>query len=388
MSTFVEMVREIERQRGTRVDLRAPSQGIRFAVGDAGDVSVTVTENGARALAPLAIRQTSSVLAVTGLSAAAAAYSVDGVHEATWPVHPHALSQVFDWLDIPARYGSALRTGNPALLETVMNSSVQSRDDAERRMVRVTDGRMMAVLSDGYRAMDNADLVEKAVLPILSDRSDLQISHSAMSDTRLYVQLTSERLRGTVRTGDDVAAMVTIRNSEYGDGSLAVESGTLRLVCMNGAVVARVLRKNHVSATVGGEGVQTEAALADDTRRARDTALWLTLRDSVAEQLNPDAFAKLLEAHKAAADDEIERARPDVVVERTAKRFGLDDDERFRVLNALLIDRDLTRYGLAQAVTVQAHTATPDRAYALQTIGGALLTMPAGDWRDLDSRRN
>src|SRR5215831_5348605 len=81
-----------------------------------------------------------------------------------------AHGQIAEHLQIPARYYNRLRESEPELLAQNVNTlfahDVTREGDVERRMVRVLDGKVRAVVSPKFFSLDNYDLLE-AILPTI-----------------------------------------------------------------------------------------------------------------------------------------------------------------------------------------------------------------------------
>jgi len=75
---------------------------------------------------------------------------------------------------------------------------------------------------------------------------------------------------------------------------------------------------------------------------------------------------------------------PVKAVEVLAKKVGAAEFERGGILKSLIEGGDLSAWGLLNAVTHQAHgAASYDRSMDFVAAGGALLTLPKSDWREI-----
>ena len=93
-----------------------------------------------------------------------------------------ARRQLAEKLKIPFAYFERMRTEQPALLDRNVNTWLQG--DTDRRMIRILDGRVRAVLSDRYRRLDNYDLAEN-VLPMLQKLTYARFESVELTETRL-----------------------------------------------------------------------------------------------------------------------------------------------------------------------------------------------------------
>lgn len=284
--------------------------------------------------------------------------------------------QLASHVGIHATYYDRLRAGAPELLAANVNHWLTAQP--AKRMVRTMDGRVRAYLSDAYQRIEYEEVAEVA-LPVLAAVPELQVTSAQITDSRLYIQATTPRIRGEVKKGDVVQAGVLITDSEVGQGAVSVAAVYWRLWCGNGAVSMDTFRKMHV----GRRTEDTEQLWAEDTRRADDRAVLLKVRDMVALALDEVRFGKKLQQMQALTDATITGKEPRVV-EVLAKKVGLSGGEAESVLDALIKGKDLTAWGVVNAVTFQAHGAKSyDRAVEYEKLGGALIDMAPSEWKQL-----
>ena len=124
-----------------------------------------------------------------------------------------AHKQIADERSIPRAFYERLRKTRPGLLDTIVNTLW--REEPSRRLVRLLEDRVRAYLSDRYRRLDNAELLE-AVLSQLAEVPDLQLASCEVTDARLYLKVVAPRIQGEVAKGDVVQAGIAFSNSlEY-----------------------------------------------------------------------------------------------------------------------------------------------------------------------------
>ncbi len=303
-------------------------------------------------------------------------------------VKDYAHGQISDRLGIPKKYYDRMRTDAPELLDA--NVGHWFHNAPEKRMVRMLDGKVRALMSNRYRRLDNIDLMNKAVLPeLVKFGDDLKFHVAALTDDRLYIRAVLPSLSAEIRHepgnhtflpngGDVVQAGVQIRNSEVGNGKLEVAPFVWRLVCLNGLIRADMaLGKYHV----GRE--QEEAAYAiyrDDTIKADDQAFWMKVRDAVGAALSDVTFGQIVRDMQEAATGE-RIADPVSVTEKLAKANALTEDEGTDILTFLVNGGDLSQWGLVNAVTAAAKSADSfERQAELEALGGELLATPSDEW--------
>lgn len=360
--TLVQLAKELDRRSKAKVDFVAPVSKF----------SVAVEHNASKLLVPVLNLQAPKGVETLGINKVA--------HE-----------QFSDYAGIPMTYYRRMLEQDPKLLATNVNRWLQDHAD-ERRMVRVLDRNVRALLSDKFRALENEDLAE-AIIPVLKDR-DLMILSCQVTDQRLYIKAVDKSIEKNVPTGrkmgeghvffDTVSPAITISNSEVGRGSLMIETGVYTRVCTNLAMFGASLRKFHTGARAELSD-EVYAMLTDKTKRLTDAAVWSQTRDLVAAAFDEAKFAALTEKLEAASEDRLPK-KSDVVevIERVGKKMGLVEGERKGVLAQLIEDGDLSRYGVHSAITrFSADVDDYDRATELERVGARVIELNSNEWEAL-----
>lgn len=308
-----------------------------------------------------------------------------------FPVRDTAHKQIGERLGIPARYYDRMRKDNPALLATNVNAWFNK--EPETRMLRTLDGGLRAFLSNSYRPLDNAQLLE-AALPVFS-RIGVDVVSCEVTERRLYVKVVDKSLTIDLQkqgktlgsghqTFDTVSPALVLSNSEIGFGALEVSTSVWTHGCTNLMVIReRSHRKTHLGARSELTGEDTYALLSDATKEQTDKALWMQIGDVVEKAFERAQFDAIVEKLQAAAGDEI-TGDPVKTVEVLQKQFSLTDGERGSVLTHLIKGGDLSRYGLHAAVTRAAEDLEDyDRASEFERLGGTIIELPKTDWASL-----
>lgn len=295
-------------------------------------------------------------------------------------MRPLAHAQISDHLSIPRKYYDRLQAGHPTLLDANVNTLL--REKPEPRLVRTLDGQVRAFLSNRYRRLDNDELAQ-AIFPVLGEIPGVQFPSMEVTEKRLYIKAVAPQISGEVKVGDIVQAGVVISNSEVGEGSLSVQGLIFRLVCLNGLISDVGMRRYHVG---GRQSADDEAAyelFKDETLQADDRAFFLKVRDVVAATVSQARFEQTLAQLRMAAGTE-PIANPSKGVVELGRRFNLGEAEQQSILHHLAVGGDLTKYGALNAVTrASQDVESYDRATELEAVGGAVLAMPAAEWREL-----
>ncbi len=344
--TLVSLAQELTRQLATKKDMIVPTALLSHAT-NAGATELTVEQP-------------------------------DGLSR--FGVTPLARHQLAEKLGIPYAYFERMREQQPQLLDSNVNTWLQSVP--ERRMLRTLDGNVRAVLSDRYRRLDNFDLAE-SVLPILQQLPEVIFESVELTETKMYLKCITPRLTFEVAPGDVVQAGVVISNSEVGQGTLSVQPLLFRLLCRNGLIAAdRSLRKTHVGRSLATED-EGVVVYQDDTLRADDKAFFLKVRDVVQAAVSDATFRQTAQKLQKTLGIRL-TGDPVKTVEVLAQRFTLNDDERSGVLRHLIEDGQLSGYGLVNAVTHYSQAVENyDRATEFEALGGRLIELTAQELKGL-----
>lgn len=297
----------------------------------------------------------------------------------SFPIRPIAHDQIGSYVDIPGKYYDRMLADQPELLARNVNTWLHSRPKPDKRMVRTIHGEARAFLSNRYQRIENEEIAS-VVLPILGGMKGISIVSAEVTERRLYIQATTDRVQGEVKKGDVVQAGLIVSNSEVGHGSVAVKPLIYRLVCLNGMVLPdNTYRANHTGRRID----DNEDLWKDDTREADDKAILLKVRDMVTAAFDEKFFRAQVEKFAEAAGQEV-KGDPAKAVEVLAKKLGVNDGERGGILRDLIKGGDLSRWGFANAVTAQAHTVESyDRVVEFEQLGSKVIDLSPSDWSEV-----
>ena len=360
--SLTELATEIERRRDAKKDFIAPADKLSASVESEGESKQVVL-------------------------------NLEG--QDSFPLTPYAHGQMAGYLEIPKRYYDRMLTDAPDILTQSIDRWLQQDHGSDRRMVRTLDGRVRAVLSDRYRAMENEDLAE-AIFPVLSELG-LMVMSAEITDRRFYIKAVDERITRDIPTGhhmgdgthtmfDTVSPAISIGNCEIGAGTLYFNTAIWTRACTNLADLGTSLKKYH-SGTRAEVSDEVYALLTDDTRAQTDKALWMQARDITKGAFEEAQFMAATDKLVDATKDEMQDS-PVEVVERARKKFTWTDGERDSVLTNLVKNGDLSRYGLHAAVTRSAEDFEDyDRASEFERLGGQIIELNQRDWKELSLKR-
>ena len=304
------------------------------------------------------------------------------------------LDQIAQRTGIPAGYAEKMRVEAPGLLAQNVNHWFAAKP--ENRMLRTLNHDQnvaRAFLSDRYRALDNFDLFA-AVAPKLQ-AAGCEIHSAEITETRFYLQASTARIQAIIdqeiKTGGHnriqrtVQAGVIIGNSEVGCGSIFIDPIMYDLVCTNGLILQRTLKRHHVGRRGEGEMFGDESSFelfSDETRQADDKAFWLKVSDVVTAALDQIKFNENIERLRRTQGQILAENAKEVkdVVEVTSEKFELVEAEKDALLLHFMQGGDFSKYGLINAVTRTASDVESyDRAVELERLGGKIIELPKSD---------
>lgn len=244
-------------------------------------------------------------------------------------------------------------------------------------MVRTVGDQFRALVSDGFFAIDNYDLlaqIAKTVEAVNSTREEKQqpmMFHKVdISETNLYIDIIDEGREYDIGKGDKFHPMIVIKNSEVGSGAMSIEPGFFRFRCINRHIKNAILRKIH-----RGEKLSEGFYRADTRATAR--ALWQKqvrdVMDAVAWDNN--LFQDWADEMKEAKETKIDEDIP-VVIHRVADEMHFSQDEESAILSAMMGDTTIetedrgTAFSLIQGITAASKKASPDRKYEMDKAAG------------------
>ena len=332
--------------------------------------AVDVVVSGSRGISALASAAKMSVALPGGAQAKFLEQGVlredeeNGQIYADLPLTEYAHHQVAETCGIPWKYYEKVRSEAGAELWAAnVNQWLPSR---EKRLVRMVDGKVRALLSSNYKVVDNLDLLLLAAKET-KDANGLPF-RCDLSETRLHFAGVVPTIEEEVVPGDSVVPGFILKNSEVGGGAVTVEPYAVRRMCMNGAITGDALRKIHL-----GEELALGEVLSAETRALVHAALYGAVRDVIRSVLVAENFRETVKKMREAAGLNL-GAKPVETVEAAVQAYFLNETERQSLLAEYLGGKDFTAWGLANAFTATAKTLDADRSTEFEKIGGTLMT--------------
>jgi hypothetical protein len=299
-------------------------------------------------------------------------------------IAPTMVAQLASKLNIPKAYLDRCAAERPRAFKANIEEWLHGRPG--RHLVRTLDGRARAFLSDRYRILDNFDLLSQAVLPAIKESGThhnmpLIVRQAAITDTRMYLKVTSPRTQGEIKRGDVVQSGFIVSNSEVGAGAWRAEQFLYRLVCSNGMIGEYSLARYHIGSA--RESDPAASLYSDDTNRKIDQAIIGQTRDIIAACLNKarlDVAIQRLQGLERVPIDVDPTMAVDAVGKRISGGAGFLESEKASIIDDLMRSRDLSAFGLLNSITATAREVPDyDRQVEMERAGGRLLEMDPAD---------
>lgn len=293
----------------------------------------------------------------------------------TLTLNDHALGQMSTDLKIPKVYFDRMRSEAPGLFQTNVHHWLHNTPKRKLVRARKDDGGDVgrAWLSDKYRRLDNIEVAYKLLPELNNVGQQWEIHNASISDTKFHFRATFPGMEKAVKVGDPVRWGIQFTNSEVGAGQFSIDEFVLRLACINGMVVSKVLSARHV-------GKRLSDNLSDEAVRADDKAFWLAARDEVRAAISEERFSEVVERLRGATEGATIVA-PIKATETLAKTFDLTDGEKDAVLLNLASGGDMSRYGALNAITAAAKSSESfDRRVEMEEIGWKLADLSTREW--------
>ncbi len=275
------------------------------------------------------------------------------------------------------------------------------KKEPQTRLLRTLDGKARAFLSDVFRTIDNDEVIERALPPIVKGDIESQLLSANVTENNMYIKVlfTDDSLAQDIgelarpqnhvggqsngETRDIIRPGAIIKNSETGHGSLEIDGFFFRDYCLNGCVYGQEsifkYKRRHVGSRLEANG--NFEIFSDATRRKQNELIIDELVDSMSALTDRANVEKMGDALRATKEGE-QVGDAFASVDQLAKEVDIRDSEKQDIISNLLSDGDFTRWGVINAVTKVANTDAVDyeRACELETIGSQLIDLNTAQW--------
>jgi hypothetical protein len=216
--------------------------------------------------------------------------------------------------------------------------------------------------------MDGSPLYEAFVTESL--KAGLVPHSGLVSETRSFIQFIQNRMI-EILPGEFAVFGIELRNSDYGNGALALAVTLWRLLCTNGMVGTDLLRRVHLGKRFEDFGSDSVIKLSDRTKALDVATLTSGLRDAM--KALPEHIDATVESIRAVATDEVPlRTRLDLLGKRGLTKATLEKVkalyETEQPVEALPTQPGAWRFGNVLGLLANSGNVTADEAHDLRDL--------------------
>lgn len=302
--------------------------------------------------------------------------------------------------------GKKATAPNIPLYDALVNLSLAPQSDRSKYLVRLltgsvedhgTQGWVRAVMTNGYRIIDNFDVLVATLSGIRAagiNPASLKIS-ADLTERNMFVRVHAPEVRtlaqdllkdyrspfrdpetGRFLTGlecPEIFSGFTLRNSETGHGSYSLTPQSIVQVCRNGMTwTADARREVHLGQRLEEGAVKW----SEETHRKNLSLIQSMAADAVRHFLSQEYLEEKVADMREKAQVTIDEDAHDAAVEVVAKECTFTDAEAEAVLRDFGFGGDYTVGGMVQAVTSAAQRMeSVDRQWALESSTEKVLSL-------------
>lgn len=218
-------------------------------------------------------------------------YITMNVEKNRYSLHPHAVGQLAEKMNIPSKYLRQLSedTEWQRQLATQILNEHSGWTERTRVLVRTVGNQVRGVLSDSYRRLNSEQILMAFLTEAISQGA--VPCDAYMSDTKIWVETIlpepisiPTELNGTVM----VYMGARFSTSDYGDGAVDMRAYLLNGVCLNGMVRESLMKQVHLGSRLPDNLQFSERTYALDTETTmsatKDFTKNLYSRDNITRQ--------------------------------------------------------------------------------------------------------
>lgn len=210
------------------------------------------------------------------------------LNNAEFGVHRFALGQIAENANLPVKFLDSLAATDwgRSLIAHNLSQIFQHRD-AKRHLVRTLNGEVRGFLSDSYRRLDSRPIVEAFVSGVR--RLGALPYKGIVTDTKIAIQAILPDVFDVI-PGEVIAFVLSLENSDFGNGALSLRIGALRIWCDNLAVFEENMRQIHLGRRLDENVVFSQRTYVLDTKTTVSA-----LEDIIGVQLNREGLKRRME---------------------------------------------------------------------------------------------
>lgn len=311
-------------------------------------------------------------------------------------------------LGVPVQYLKKIRSNRPDLFDANVNGWLHGRSkrlangetesvydaDARNFLVRTFKGEgtengiARAFLSDGYKIIDNLDVLTAALEGVKDAQTNVQIDGCDLTERRMYIRIVAPEIsalaptllegyrspfsQGVARAGSAEQGQSTdlpvihagfiLSNSETGGGAFTITPRLVIQICKNGMTINKdATRAVHLGSKMD-EGI---IKWSEDTQRKNLELITAKARDAVATFLDTEYMERVIRQLEEKAGKRIEHA--DKVVKAIGTQLRFSEERTQGILDHFILGGQMTAAGVLNAVTSFAQTIdNADEAFEIE----------------------
>jgi hypothetical protein len=309
------------------------------------------------------------------------AFAVDDNHqlrmragtEGVQALHRHALLQMLDKgeVSVPGRFADALMatTWGPESLANMLTHNYQA-ETKKKFLVRSVKGEVRGFLSDRFRRLDSAPIIESFV-GALNAYGAVPVEARLLA-TKFYIKALIPRAYEPV-ANEIVALGMSLENSDFGDGPLTLRAFFMRLACLNGMMAEDALRRIHL-----GGRLDENLALSQRTYDLDTETMTSAVTDISKLILAPEAIDERMRLIAAKAVETID-ADGSIIALQKASKLTKDEAEQVRGIftsaDIVNLPAGQSTWRLSNALSLLAHQLDdPHRSLDMETLAGEVMS--------------
>lgn len=302
-------------------------------------------------------------------------YITMNVEKNRYSLHPHAVGQLAEKMNIPSKYLRQLSEGTEwqRQLATQILNEHSGWTERTRVLVRAVGNQVRGVLSDSYRRLNSEQILTAFLTEAMSQGA--VPCDAYMSDTKIWVETIlpepisiPTELNGTVM----VYMGARFSTSDYGDGAVDMRAYLLNGVCLNGMVRESLMKQVHLGSRLPDNLQLSERTYALETETTvsatKDFTKNLYSRDNITRQAVMIQEASRV---KVDFDDELKK------LVKTNKLLKSESESVQKLLMNGNPEDGLSGgpslWKLTQGLTAVAREMEPTRSRELHEISGELM---------------
>ena len=218
-------------------------------------------------------------------------YITMNVNKNRYSLHPHAVGQLAEKMNIPSKYLRQLSEGTEwqRQLATQILNEHSGWTERTRVLVRTVGNQVRGVLSDSYRRLNSEQILTAFLTEAMSQGA--VPCDAYMSDTKIWVEtILPEPISIPTELSGTVMVYMGARfsTSDYGDGAVDMRAYLLNGVCLNGMVRESLMKQVHLGSRLPDNLQFSERTYALDTETTmsatKDFTKNLYSRDNITRQ--------------------------------------------------------------------------------------------------------